>query len=231
MGRDDMRCSVSGKNNQGIAMRVAALLAGLMALGVAQLSGAAAPVEGRDYQRLSLAQPTSDPKKVVVTEFFSYQCPHCYSFAQPFEAWMRKLPPDVMVERIPVSLGRKAWEPTARAYLVFASMQMLPKMDAAIFDAIHRQGMRLDTEQALVQWVGTQRIDPKEFASLYRSFGVDTQMKVAEGKARAQQIPSIPAVVVDGKYLVAIEDNGSFQGQLAVIDELIARARREKGAK
>jgi thiol:disulfide interchange protein DsbA len=215
---------------EGIAMRVVALL-GLLALGAAQLSAAAAPVEGRDFQRLQLAQPTSDPKKVVVTEFFSYQCPHCYSFAQPFAAWARKVAPDVLVERVPVALGRPSWEPAARAYLAFASMQLLPRMDDATFDAIHRQGMRLDSEQALVQWVGTQRIDAKEFAALYRSFGLQAQWKVADARARAHQIPSIPAIVIDGRYLVAIEDNGGFQAQLAVVDELIARARREKGAK
>lgn len=211
-------------------MRVVALLMGLMALGAVQPAAAAA-VEGRDYQRLSLAQPTTDPKKVVVTEFFSYQCPHCYSFAPSFEAWSRKVAPDVLVERVPVAFGRKPWEVASRAFLVFASMKVLPRLDAAIFDAIHRQGVRLDNEEMLTRWVGTQGVDVKEFASLYRSFGLDTQFKAAEARVRGHLLPSVPAVVVDGRYLVAISDNGNFPGQLAVVDELIAKARREKGAK
>jgi thiol:disulfide interchange protein DsbA len=211
-------------------MRIATLLLGVLALGSAA-AHAAAPVEGKDYTRIELAQPTTDPKKVVVTEFFSYQCPHCYSFAKPLEAWMRAQPADVLVERVPVSLGRPAWETAARSFLVFNAMQAGTRMDDAIFDAIHRQRLRLDTEQAVTQWAGTQQLDAKQFSALYRSFGIDSQYKSGEAKARALKVPSIPAIVIDNRYLVAIVDSGSFQPQFAVINELIARARREKGAK
>lgn len=210
-------------------MRVA-LLMGLMALGAVQPAAAAA-VEGRDYQRLSMAQPTSDPKKVVVTEFFSYQCPHCYSFAPSFEAWSRKVAPDVLVERVPVGFGRKPWEVASRAFLVFSSMKILPRMDTAMFDAIHRQGVRLDSEEMLTRWVAAQGVDTREFSSVYRSFGLDTQYKAAEARVRGHLLPGVPAVVIDGRYLVMISDNGNFPAQLAVVDELIAKARREKGAK
>ncbi|MET0280100.1 MAG: thiol:disulfide interchange protein DsbA/DsbL [Steroidobacteraceae bacterium] len=206
------------------------LLVGLMLLGAAGAQ-AAAPVEGKDFTRLEIAQPTSDPKKIEVLEFFSYQCPHCYAFSKPFESWSRAQPPDVVVQRVPVGFGRPAWEAAARAYLVFAAMQVLPTVDDATFDAIHRQRLRLDSEQALTQWVGTQKVDAKQFASLYRSFGVEAQLKNAEARSRAFQIPSVPAIVVDGRYLVAVEDRGSFTPQLNVVSELVARARREKGGK
>ena len=39
---------------------------------------AAEPVEGKDYFKVEPPLPPADPAKVVVTEFFSYQCPHCY---------------------------------------------------------------------------------------------------------------------------------------------------------
>lgn len=211
-------------------MRAVALLAGLLALGAAQVSVAAAPVEGRDFQRLQAPQPTGDPKKVLVTEFFSYQCPHCYSFAPSFEAWTRKAAPDVQVERVPVALGRKSWEPAARAFYVFSAMKQLPRMDGVIFDAIHRQRMGLDSERAMLQWVGSAQVDARQFESLYRSFGIETQVRAAEARSRAHQVPGIPAIVIDGRYLVLINDNGDFPSQLAVVDELVARARREKRA-
>lgn len=211
-------------------MRIAALFLGVLALGSGSVQAAAA-VEGRDFTRVELAQPTTDPKKVVVTEFFSYQCPHCYSFAKPFEAWTRSQPADVLVERVPVGLGRPAWETAARSYLVFTAMKTGPRMDDAFFDAIHRQKLRLDTEKAVTQWVATQQLDAKQFAALYKSFALDSQYKSGEALARTLKVPSIPAVVIDGRYLVAIEDRGSFQSQFAVVNELVARARREKGAK
>lgn len=211
---------------QIVKMVAAALLSAWLAPAMA-----AAPVEGKDYVRLTTPPAAVAQPKVVVTEFFSYQCPHCYSFAKPFAAWQRKLPADVIVERVPVSFGRPQWEPAARAYLTLAQMKVLPKTDDALFDAIHRQGIRLDTDAAVIRWAGTQGIDGKDFEAQYRSFGVATQMKSADLKSRNFQIPSIPAVVVDGRYLVSIVDNGSFNSQLAVVDELIDRARKEKPRK
>jgi hypothetical protein len=38
----------------------------------------------------------------------------------------------------------------------------------------------------------------------------------------------VPTLVVDGKYLVQIADNGDFAPQLAVVDALIAKARLER---
>jgi hypothetical protein len=47
--------------------------------------------------------------------------------------------------------------------------------------------------------------------------------------ARAARVPSVPTLVIDGKYLVAIADNGAFEGQLGIVDALIAKARAERG--
>jgi len=212
-------------------MGIAKMLAGAMLLGFLAPAMAAAPVEGKDYVRLTTPPSAVDQQKVVVTEFFSYQCPHCYSFAKPFAAWQRSLPADVVVERVPVAFGRPTWEPAARAYLTLSQMKLLAKTDDALFDAIHRQGIRLDTDDAMIRWAGTQGINGKDFEAQYRSFGVATQLKSADLKSRNFQIPSIPAIVVDGRYLVAIVDNGGFKAQLAVVDELINRARKEKPRK
>jgi protein dithiol oxidoreductase (disulfide-forming) len=212
-------------------MRIAKLLAAAAMFGFLAPAMAAAPVEGKDYVRLNTPPGSGDQQKVVVTEFFSYQCPHCYSFAKPFAAWQRSLPADVTIERVPVAFGRPTWEPSARAYLTLSQMKLLAKTDDALFDAIHRQRIPLDTDDAMIRWMGTQGINAKDFQATYRSFGVATQMKSADLKSRTLQIPSIPAIVVDGRYLVAIVDNGGFKEQLAVVDELINRARKEKPRK
>jgi protein dithiol oxidoreductase (disulfide-forming) len=203
----------------------------LIALGFLGPVSAAPAVEGTDYVRINPQQPTLDPKKLVVTEFFSYQCPHCFAFAKPFATWTRTLPTDVLIERVPVSFGRPTWEPAARAYLTLVSMKAIGKVDDAIFEAIHRQGIRLESEQAMAAWLATRGVDAKAFTAQYESFGIDTQLKSADLKSRSHQIPSIPAIVIDGRYLVALEDNGGFQAQLAVVSELINRVRKERAVK
>jgi protein dithiol oxidoreductase (disulfide-forming) len=214
-----------------IRARWIAVLLGLLAGSGAMQALAAAPVEGRDYIRLEQVQPTSDPKKVVVTEFFSYQCPHCYSFSQPFAAWTRALPADVLVERVAITVGHQTWEPAARAWWVFNAMNVVPKLDGPLFDSIHRQRLSLGTEKELGKWVGAQGVDAAQFASLFNSFGVDAQYRNAEAKSRSYRVPGIPAIAVDGRYLVSIEDGRDFRPQLAVVSELIAMARKQKGGK
>ena len=66
----------------------AALLAVLGPLAAGAMG--ATPVEGRDYFRVDPAQPTSDPAKILVTEYFSYHCPHCYAFARPYAKVVRR---------------------------------------------------------------------------------------------------------------------------------------------
>lgn len=196
----------------------------LVLMGMA-LQAHGAPVAGRDYTELNPARPTSDPTRVVVTEFFSYGCPHCAAFSRPLAAWVKALPPGVVVERVPTSLGHAQWEPLARTYLALLAMKSVDRLDDALFTAIHQQGLQLYTEAALTTWVAAHGIDGKAFGAMYHSFGLDAQYRAAEAKARDLQIPSIPTLVIDGRYMVAIEDRGgSFRDQLGVVGELVARA-------
>jgi thiol:disulfide interchange protein DsbA len=170
---------------------------------------------------------------VVVTEFFSYQCAHCAAFAPSFAAWVKALPADVRVERVPVSLGRPAWEPAGRAYLALVAMNSVEKVDAALFAAIHQQGVRLDTEAQITGWLGKQGIDTGAFTGMYRSFGIDAQYRSSDGKARALRVDGTPTLVIDGRYRIAIEDIGAgreqhYRTQLAVANELIAKARQQR---
>jgi len=188
----------------------------------------AAPVAGSDYQPINPPQPTSDPSKIVVTEFFSYQCPHCFRFAKPYEDWIAKLPSDVKAERVAVSIGHAAWEPASQAFYALSAMQRVPAIDDAFFGAIHRQHLQLDTEAAITQWAGRQGIDQAAFTQAYRSFSVKLNTQRAEDLARSYRLPSVPTLAIDGKYLVPIADDGNFNDQLEIANALIEQARRDR---
>ena len=84
---------------------------------------AAEPVEGKDYFLVDPALPPADPSKIVVTEFFSYQCPHCYRFAKPYAAWSARLPVDVRAERVAVTHRARAWVPAAQAFYALSALK------------------------------------------------------------------------------------------------------------
>lgn len=219
------------ENMRRIGMRLLLLVAAWM--GCVLLAQAATPVEGRDYQKVDPAQPTGYPTQVVVTEYFSYKCPHCAMFAPTFEAWVKTLPPDVRVERVAVSLGHASWEPAARAYLVLQSMNAVQKVDAALFAAIHQQGLRMEDPAQIGGWLGKQGMDAAAFAKLYGSSSIDMQYRAADAKARNNRVGGIPTLVIDGRYRVPIEDIGQgreqhFRKQLAMVDVLIGMARKQR---
>ncbi|HWN06180.1 MAG TPA: thiol:disulfide interchange protein DsbA/DsbL [Steroidobacteraceae bacterium] len=189
---------------------------------------AAEPVEGKDYFLISPAVPTSDASKVVVTEYFSYQCPHCFTFAKPFAAWSAGLPKDVKADRAAVSIGHATWVAAGQAFYALTAMKAVPAIDDAFFGAIHRERRKLNDEVAIAAWVAGQGIDRAAFEKAYRSFSVQLQTKRAEDQSRKVRLPSVPSLVVDGRYLVPIVGDGDFRDQLALVNALIERARRER---
>lgn len=189
---------------------------------------AAQLVEGRDYSVIDPPHPTGDPNRIVVTEFFSYQCPHCYHFDPALKEWVSHLPDDVTFERFAISLGYDAWAPIARAFYTLQTMDALKPVDSAIFQAIHEEHVRLYDEKSIVDWVAAHGVDATQFVKLYHSFAVDMLFDRAEQLSRIDRVPAIPTLVIAGKYMVQIEDNGKFDEQLARVDQVIAKVRAER---
>lgn len=186
-----------------------------------------APVAGTDYEALSPPRPTSNPSKIVVTEFFSYQCPHCYQFFPLLNSWVSKLPSDVVFERIPVTFGRPDWGSIAQTFYSLQAMNKLDaKMDAAIFDAIHVQRVRLADLSSITDWVAKQGINGNEFHDMYTSFSVQSSMRTAEQAAPAYHVDGVPTLIIDGKYKVLGNDHTA---QLATAEALIAMVRSARG--
>jgi thiol:disulfide interchange protein DsbA len=204
-------------------------LAATLALS-ASAAMAADPVEGKDYFRVNPAQPTSDPAKIVVTEFFNYQCPHCFVFAKPHAAWEASLPADVKSERAAVPIGHAAWVASAQAFYALSAMKAVPRIDDPLFAAIHRQRVRLTDEASIAGWLAGQGVDRAQFEKAYKSFSVQLQTRRADELSRKVKLPSVPALLIDGRYLIPVKDDGDFRDQLAHANALVERARRERAA-
>lgn len=197
------------------------------------LSSAAVPLhaaitQGRDYTVLPTPQRPDTPGKIEVIEFFSYGCPHCYELEPLIASWKKKLPPDVTFKRVAVAFGRPMWDSLGRAYYAFSDMNVLPKVDNAIFDAVHRQRLPLQDEKSITAWVGKQGLDATKFTAAYNSFSVSTRMSQGERMVEAYQVSGVPMIVVGGKY---VAQGGSYDAMLGIASELVAKARAENKAK
>ena len=205
----------------------------LAAIALALLSFAAQAqlAVGRDYALIDPAQPTDTPTKIEVTEFFSYACPHCADLEPYIVKWAAKLPADVVLKRVPVGFNNPFYQLMARFYYTLEAIGKGKQLDAAVFSAIHEKGLKLIDDKSLMDWVTAQGVDAKTFSDAYSSFGVMSKVKRADQLAQAAKIRGVPALVVDGRYLVVGQNVKSHAEMLALTDKIIDKRRAERNKK
>jgi thiol:disulfide interchange protein DsbA len=186
---------------------------------------------GRDYSMIEPAQATDDPSRIEVLEFFSYGCPHCSDLSPQIDAWSAKLPADVAFKRVPVGFGNPFYQLMAKLYYSLEAVGELQRLDSAVFTAIHVKGLKLISEKSILEWTTAQGIEPKKFSDAFNSFGVLSKTKRADQMAQTMKIRGVPALVVDGRYLVVGQTVKSHGELLALADKVIDKARQERGAK
>lgn len=202
-------------------------IATLFATGAAFALSACAQTTGQDYTVITPPQPTDQPTKIEVTEFFSYGCSHCNDFHPLLDAWIAKQPADVVLNRVPVSFNRY-FAMIAPMYYTLEATGDLARLNSAVFHTIHVEGNQLVDASSRSAWAAKNGIDAKRFDDIYRSFSVASKVRRADQMTNAYQIQGVPALAIDGKYMISGAD---FKKQLEVADKLIAKVRKEKFGK
>lgn len=203
------------------------VLAGMMVMVGSQFASAAAPVLGKDYQVINPAQATENRDRIELVEFFWYGCPHCYDLEPAFNRWIKGLPKDVGVRRVP-AIFRDSWVPAAKIFYTLETLGELEHLHGRVFDAMHRERINLNSEKILFDWVGKQGVDAKKFAETYQSFAVQSKVQRAIQMTKAYGIDGVPALIVEGKYLTTNGMAGGHEPLFAVLDGLIQKARSER---
>lgn len=204
---------------------------------IAATAGAspASPVNGVDYRTLDQAQPTDSGKKVEVTEFFWYSCPHCNAFEPSLEAWVKKQGDKINFKRVPVAFNT-TFVPQQKLYYSLLALGQVDAMHAKVFHAIHVDHQRLDTDSAIAAFVAKQGIDPKKFADVYNSFGVQTKVQRAMQLQSEYKVDGVPMIAINGRYVTSPSVVGAalgeqpesvlFDATLKVMDGLVAKSAK-----
>ncbi len=203
-----------------LALAAAALFAGPVAA-QAQLQ------EGRDFAILSPAQPTDAKGKVEVVEFFSYACPHCSDFDPVLDKWIKRLPKDVEVRKVPVTFNRAAWANLAKIYYALDTLGETGRLHSKVFEAIHARNIRLEDEKVAMEWLAAQGVDMKKFQDAWNAFGIGGRVSQGQAMAVAYKIGGVPTLAVAGKYVVLGKAATTYEDLLRIADALIVRARGE----
>jgi thiol:disulfide interchange protein DsbA len=175
---------------------------------------------GVDYDKVAPPQPTADPAKVEVREFFWYGCPHCYHFEPDLNAWVKKKPESVLFIRQPTVFNAH-WAAHAKAFFTAEALGVLDKVHADFYDAIQNKRQTLESEDDLAKFFAEHGVAEADFHKAYKSFAVDAKMRQAEGMAARYGITGTPSIVVNGKYLVSPGKAKSFPRMIEITNALI----------
>ncbi len=216
MNRRDFSSLLAGAASAGM---------GLTAAGGALAQGA--PVEGKQYVRLQTPAPVtlSDPaKKVEVVEFFWYGCPACFAFEPTVEAWSKRLAADVQFRQVPFAfIG-----PLEHQKLFYALEEIGQReaLQRRIFNAIHIENRRINTEADIVAFVTANGVDRAKFTDAWKSFGVNTKINRGKQLSNAYKIDGVPTVGIQGRFFTSPALAGGSDRAVAVADFLIQRVRQ-----
>lgn len=194
-----------------------------------------APVNGTDYRTLEKVQQTDSGKKVEVTEFFWYSCPHCSALEPALENWVKKQGDKIAFKRVPIAF-RDSFIPQQKLYYTLEAMGLIDTVHPKVFRAIHVERQQLDTDKQIAAFIAKQGVDAQKFAATYNSFGVQTKVQRATQLQNAYKVDGVPMIAIDGRYITSPSIVGAAMGNrpasmlhdatLQVMDWLVTKSAK-----
>ncbi|HEY9033859.1 MAG TPA: thiol:disulfide interchange protein DsbA/DsbL [Pseudomonadales bacterium] len=192
-------------------------------LGV-QAASAKDYVAGQHYEVLPNPVITRDKNKIEVVELFWYGCSHCFTFEPMLASWKKSLPEDVDFHQMP-ALWNDTMKLHAKTFYTARALGILDQTHQAFFNAMHVERQRFRNESSIENFFAKYGIDSKTFQGTFNSFGVNSQVSIAESRAASYRMQGTPELVVNGKYRIAGALAGSQADMLKVAEFLINKER------
>jgi thiol:disulfide interchange protein DsbA len=187
------------------------------------------PQLGKDFDKTAQIITTDTPSKIEVIELFWYGCGHCHQMESLLNAWVKKLPADVVFKRVP-GLPHQAWAPMAKTYYAMETLGVLEKLHAPLFEAIHKQkSLNPTDEKAAIDWVTKQGgLDKKKVEEAFGSFSTNTSLNRAANIFRASGATGVPSLIINGQFITSSTMAGSNDAALKTADYIITNIRADK---
>ncbi|MCG8316354.1 MAG: thiol:disulfide interchange protein DsbA/DsbL [Pseudomonadales bacterium] len=180
--------------------------------------------EGVDYKMLSTPVEVDNPKNIEVREFFWFGCPHCFALEAQLSDWKKTMPEGVDFVATPAPLN-KSWKPHAHAYYIAEALGKLDEIVPALFDVIHVDKKRVTSQDQLAEFFTQYGVSEDEFNKLYNSFSVRVNVRKAEALAKTYRLTGVPAIIVNGKYLVENRTAKTNERMIEIVNFLIDKEK------
>lgn len=158
-----------------------------------------------------------------VTEIFWYGCPHCYELDPLLNAWVQQQGDKIHFARVP-AVWNAITKQHAKVFYAEQALGVYQKMHTPIFDTIHQERNFLTDEKSVAALFARHGVEQQQFAAAFNSFSMDSTLRKTEAMVLALQLPAVPALVVDGQYLVSGTDKlRSYETMLEVVEFLLQK--------
>ncbi len=209
---------------------LATLAALLLALGTAGVHAQAqsVPQLGRDYVRIDPPRPVPSGDKIEVIEFFYYGCPVCYELEPTLSRWLFNAPgSSVALRRVP-ALSSDNWDNFAKLFYTLEATGHLARLHWPVYDNFHFDGIKLNEEPVMANWVSHNGVDREKFIGAYNSPEIQAKLAAAREMTRNYEIKGVPSIVVDGKFVTSARMAGGTRELMQLVDRLVDLARKER---
>ena len=207
---------------------LAAIAVLLLAFAPANAQAQPVPQLSRDYLRLDTPRPVTSGDKIEVIEFFYYGCPVCYELEPPLARWYFNSPGAVTLRRVP-ALSSDNWDNFAKLFYTLESVGQLGRLHWPVYDQFHFDGVKLNEEAVMANWVSKNGVDKDKFLSTYRSPEIQAKLAVSRQMLQDYDIKGVPSIVVDGKFITSARMTGGTRELMQVLAQLVELARKERG--
>ncbi|MFM2441028.1 MAG: hypothetical protein RLZZ349_755 [Pseudomonadota bacterium] len=184
---------------------------------------------GKDFDKTLQVIPSDNPNKIEVTEVFWYGCIHCYHMDPLLNAWVKKLPADVVFKRMP-GLPQPAWAPMAKAFYAMDDLKLSDKLHTALFDAIHKEKVLDPTnEVAAIDWMTKKSgLDKSKVDAAFKSFSMNNKLNQAAQFFRATGATGVPSFIINGQFITSSTMAGGNEQALKTVDYIVGNIRADK---
>jgi thiol:disulfide interchange protein DsbA len=179
------------------------------------------------YKKVNPEQPGADGKRILVQGFFMYSCGHCSDLEPHLDEWLKHKPEDVDFVKVPAVFNQKTIILYAKVFYALNQIESDAGIHSKIFKAIHEDKKRLRTEAEMDAFLEANGVNMDEFHKAVKSFAILTNIRKASVLAENYDIRGVPALAIDGKYLIPGQDKEIMIGTM---NQLIEQVRKAKAS-
>ena len=153
-------------------------------------------------QYITLDKPVTGEPQVL--EFFSFYCPHCYQFDETYhisDAVQTALPEGTKMTTYHVEFLGPLGKQLTQAWAVAMALGVEDKITQPMFEAIQKT-QTVQTPDDIRKVFVNAGVAGEDYDAALNSFVVKSLVAQQEKAAEDLQLRGVPAVFVNGKYMV-----------------------------